>query len=153
MMDAVHRYDGYVAQSRGDGIFALFGAPIAFEDHAVRAIHAGLRMQAEIKRHSQKLRLEKGVNLAIRVGLNTGEVVVRSIRTEDLHTDYVPIGHSINLAARLDEALLGRTMMAQSALVQRLLALSGFSPYPDAAAAATRGKMTNQTSISSTPVT
>jgi predicted ATPase/class 3 adenylate cyclase/ribosomal protein L40E len=102
MMDAVHRYEGYVAQSRGDGILALFGAPIAQEDHPQRALHAALRMQQEIKRYAERLRHEKGVNLEIRVGLNTGEVVVRSIRKDDLHTDYVPIGHSTNLAARLE---------------------------------------------------
>jgi class 3 adenylate cyclase len=99
MMDAVHRYEGYVAQSRGDGIFALFGAPIAQEDHARRALYAALRMQEEIKRYSDRLRIEKGVPLQIRVGLNSGEMVVRSIRKDDLHTDYVPIGHSVNLAA------------------------------------------------------
>jgi class 3 adenylate cyclase len=102
MMDAVHRYEGYVAQSRGDGILALFGAPIAVEDHARRALHAALRMQEEIRRYSDRLRIEKGVLLEIRVGVNTGEVVVRSIRKDDLHTDYVPIGHSTNLAARLE---------------------------------------------------
>jgi class 3 adenylate cyclase/ABC-type phosphate/phosphonate transport system ATPase subunit len=102
MMDAVHRYEGYVAQSTGDGIFALFGAPIAHEDHPQRALHAALRMQEEIGRYSDELRLEKGVPVQIRVGLNTGEVVVRSIRTDDLHTDYVPIGHSISLAARME---------------------------------------------------
>src|SRR5262249_41685282 len=88
MMDAVHRYEGYVAQSRGDGIFALFGAPIAQEDHARRALYAALRMQEDIKRYSDRLRIEKGVPLAIRVGLNSGEMVVRSIRKDDLHTDY-----------------------------------------------------------------
>jgi len=102
MMDAVHRYEGYVAQSRGDGIFALFGAPIAQEDHARRALYAALRMQEEIKRYSDRLRIEKGVLLQIRVGLNSGEMVVRSIRKDDLHTDYVPIGHSVNLAARME---------------------------------------------------
>ncbi|MBI3302216.1 MAG: zinc ribbon domain-containing protein, partial [Deltaproteobacteria bacterium] len=102
MMDAVHRYEGYVAQSLGDGIFALFGAPIAHEDHPQRALYTALRMQEEIKRYADKLRLEKGVNLQIRVGLNTGEVVVRSIRRDDLHTDYDPIGHSTNLAARME---------------------------------------------------
>ncbi len=102
MMDAVHRYEGYVAQSRGDGIFALFGAPIAQEDHARRALYAALRMQEEIKRYSDRLRIEKGVPLAIRVGLNSGEMVVRSIRKDDLHTDYVPIGHSVNVAARME---------------------------------------------------
>ncbi|MBM4258076.1 MAG: zinc-ribbon domain-containing protein [Deltaproteobacteria bacterium] len=102
MMEAVHRYEGYVAQSLGDGIFALFGAPIAHEDHAQRALYAALRMQNEMKQYSDKLRLEKGVPLQMRVGINTGEVVVRSIRTDDLHTDYVPVGHSTNIAARME---------------------------------------------------
>ena len=102
MMDAVHRYEGYVAQSLGDGIFALFGAPIAHEDHAQRALFAALLMQEAMQRYSDKLRLERGVPLQIRVGINTGEVVVRSISTDDLHTDYVPVGHSTNLAARME---------------------------------------------------
>jgi class 3 adenylate cyclase/predicted ATPase len=102
MIDAVHRYEGYVAQSTGDGIFALFGAPIAHEDHAQRAVYAALRMQEEIKKYADELRREKGVVIEARVGLNTGEVVVRSIRKDDLHTDYVPIGHSTSLAARME---------------------------------------------------
>ena len=76
MMDAVHRYGGYVAQSTGDGIFALFGAPLAHEDHPQRALYAALRMQEDIKRLAEKLRADKGVNLQVRVGVNTGEVVV-----------------------------------------------------------------------------
>ncbi len=76
MMDAVHRYEGYVVQSTGDGIFALFGAPIAHEDHPHRALYAGLRMQEESKRYAETLRVEKGVNLQIRVGVNTGEMVL-----------------------------------------------------------------------------
>jgi len=103
MMDAVHRYDGYVAQALGDGIFALFGAPIAHEDHPQRALYAALRMQEESRRYAEKLRLEKGVNLQVRVGVNTGEVVVRSIRKDDLHTDYVPVGHSTNIASRMEQ--------------------------------------------------
>ncbi|MGH7967057.1 MAG: AAA family ATPase, partial [Candidatus Binatia bacterium] len=102
MMDAVHRYEGYVAQSLGDGIFALFGAPIAHEDHPQRALYAALRMQEENKRYAEKLRREQGINVQIRVGINTGEVVVRSIRKDDLHTDYVPIGYSTSLAARME---------------------------------------------------
>ena len=101
MMAAVHRYEGYVAQSLGDGIFALFGAPIAHEDHAQRALYAALRMQEGMAQYSQRLRAERGINLEIRVGVNTGEVVVRAIRTDDLHTDYVPIGHATSLAVRL----------------------------------------------------
>src|SRR5262245_63290889 len=87
MMDAVHRYEGYVAQALGDGIFALFGAPIAHEDHPQRALYAALLMQEQSRRYSDKVRVEKGLPVQIRVGLNTGEVVVRSIRKDDLHTD------------------------------------------------------------------
>ena len=110
MMEAVHRYEGYVAQSLGDGIFALFGAPIAHEDHAQRALYAALRMQEAMAQYSQRLRGERGVNLEIRVGVNTGEVVVRAIRTDDLHTDYVPIGHATSLAARLQSLASGGPM-------------------------------------------
>jgi class 3 adenylate cyclase len=102
MMDAVHRYEGYVAQSLGDGIFALFGAPIAHEDHPQRALYAALRMQEELKRYADRLRLEKGVPLQLRVGINTGEVVLRSVHKDNLHTDYVPVGDSTNLAARME---------------------------------------------------
>jgi class 3 adenylate cyclase/predicted ATPase len=103
MMDAVHRYEGYVAQALGDGIFALFGAPIAHEDHPQRALYAALRMQEEMRRYSDTLR-EKGYTpLLMRVGVNTGEVVVRSIHKEDLHTDYVPVGRSTNIAARMEQ--------------------------------------------------
>ncbi len=103
MIDAVHRYDGYVAQALGDGIFALFGAPIAREDHPQRALYAALGMQDEMRRYSDKLRLSGGTPLLMRIGINTGEVVVRSIRKDDLHTDYVPVGHSTNIAARMQE--------------------------------------------------
>jgi predicted ATPase len=103
MMDAVHRYEGYVAQALGDGIFALFGAPIAHEDHPQRALYTALRMQEEMRRYSDALRAQGRAPLLMRVGVNTGEVVVRSIRKEDLHTDYVPVGHSTNLAARMEQ--------------------------------------------------
>ena len=103
MMDAVHQYDGYVAQALGDGIFTLFGAPIAREDHPQRALYAALRMQDEMRHYSDKLRLSGGTPLLMRIGINTGEVVVRSIHKDDLHTDYVPVGHSTNIAARMQE--------------------------------------------------
>src|SRR5712691_10351373 len=103
MMDAVHRYDGYVAQALGDGIFALFGAPLAHEDHPQRALYAALRMQEEMRRYADTLRAKGYPPLLMRVGVNTGEVVVRSIRKDDLHTDYVPVGHSTNLAARMEQ--------------------------------------------------
>ena len=79
MIDAAHRYDGYVVQSTGDGIFALFGAPVAHEDHPQRALYAALRMQEELKRYSAKVVAEGSSPIQGRVGINTGEVVVRSI--------------------------------------------------------------------------
>ena len=101
MIDAVHRYDGYVVQSTGDGIFALFGAPVAHEDHPQRALYAALRLQEELKRYSDRIRQEGKLPLQARVGVNTGEVVVRSIQTGEAHTEYTPIGHTANLAARM----------------------------------------------------
>ena len=82
-------------------------APIAHEDHAQRALYAALRMQEDLARYAERLRREQGRTLELRVGLNTGEVVVRSIRTDDLHTDYVPVGHSTGLAARLQSLAPG----------------------------------------------
>src|SRR5260370_26885649 len=101
MMEAVHHYEGYVAKSLGDGILALFGAPIAHEDHPQRALYAALRMQQAMRRHADRIRLEQGLPLQIRVGLHTGEVVVRSIRKDDLHTDYDPGGRTIQIALRI----------------------------------------------------
>ncbi len=103
MMEAVHRYEGYVAQALGDGIFALFGAPLAHEDHPQRALYAALRMQEAMRQYADTLREQGRPPLLMRVGVNTGEVVVRSIRKDDLHTDYVPVGHSTNLAARMEQ--------------------------------------------------
>lgn len=119
MMDAVHRYEGYVAQALGDGIFALFGAPIAHEDHPQRALYAALRMQEDMRHYADQRRRAGGVPILLRVGINTGEVVVRSIRKDDLHTDYVPIGHSTNLAARM-ETLANPGAIVVSAYTQKL---------------------------------
>src|SRR5438105_2861725 len=101
MIDAVNRYDGYIVQSTGDGIFGLFGAPLAHEDHPQRALYATLRLQEQLNRYSNQLRSEGRLPLQARVGLNTGEVVVRSISTREGHTEYTPIGHSTSLAARM----------------------------------------------------
>jgi predicted ATPase/class 3 adenylate cyclase len=136
MMEAVHRYEGYVAQSLGDGIFALFGAPIAHEDHAQRALYSALRMQEEMRRYADRVRLERGVPLQIRLGLNTGEVVVRSIRTDDLHTDYVPIGHATSLAARL-QSLANPGSIVVSASTFRLT--DGFFAFNALGAAQIKG--------------
>ena len=102
MMAAVHRYEGTVNQVMGDGIMALFGAPIAHEDHAVRACYAALHMQEVIGQYADELLRHKGVDVQIRVGLNSGEVVVRSIGS-DLHMDYTAVGQTTHLAARMEQ--------------------------------------------------
>ncbi|HXW84918.1 MAG TPA: adenylate/guanylate cyclase domain-containing protein, partial [Candidatus Binataceae bacterium] len=101
MIDAVHRYEGYVAQSTGDGIFAMFGAPIAHEDHPQRALYAALRMQDELRHYAAKLRESGQAPIEARVGINTGEVVLRSIQTAEGRAEYLPVGHSTGIAARL----------------------------------------------------
>jgi class 3 adenylate cyclase len=101
MIDAVRRYDGYVVQSTGDGIFALFGAPVAHEDHPQRALYAALRLQEELKRQADRVRADGGLPIQARIGVNTGEVVVRSIATGKGQTEYTPIGHTTNLASRM----------------------------------------------------
>ncbi len=102
MMEAVHRYEGTVNQVMGDGIMALFGAPLAHEDHAVRACYAALRMQESIKGYAEELFRSQGATVQIRVGLNSGEVVVRAIGS-DLHIDYTAVGQTTHLAARMEQ--------------------------------------------------
>ena len=102
MMEAVHRYEGTVNQVMGDGIMALFGAPLAHEDHAVRACYAALRMQQSVTRYAEGVRRGHGVTVRIRVGLNSGEVVVRAIGS-DLHMDYTAVGQTTHLAARMEQ--------------------------------------------------
>src|SRR5713101_2168136 len=105
MMAAVHRYEGTVNQVLGDGIMALFGAPLAHEDHAVRACYAALAMQAAVKQYAAEVQRSHGVPVQIRVGLNTGEVVVRAIGS-DLHMDYTAVGQTTHLAARMEQMAL-----------------------------------------------
>jgi class 3 adenylate cyclase/tetratricopeptide (TPR) repeat protein len=102
MMEAVHRYEGTVNQVMGDGTMALFGAPLALEDHAVRACYAALRMQESVKRYSETVRRSHGIEVQIRVGLNSGDVVVRSIGS-DLRMDYTAVGQTTHLAARMEQ--------------------------------------------------
>jgi class 3 adenylate cyclase/tetratricopeptide (TPR) repeat protein len=116
MMDAVHRYEGTVNQVLGDGIMALFGAPLAHEDHALRACYAALAMQEEMRRYRRKLGQSEDLGLQIGIGLNSGEVVVRSI-SNDLNVDYSALGHTTHLAARMQElAAGGTTLMTSSTL-------------------------------------
>src|SRR5947209_5900942 len=102
MMDAVHRFEGTVNQVLGDGIMALFGAPIAHEDHALRACYAALAMQAAMRTTTEEVRRTRGLELRMRVGLNSGEVVVRAIGN-DLHMDYSAVGETTHLAARMEQ--------------------------------------------------
>jgi class 3 adenylate cyclase/tetratricopeptide (TPR) repeat protein len=114
MMEAVHRYEGTVNQVMGDGIMALFGAPLAHEDHAVRACYAALRMHDAVARYAEELRHRHGVDVQIRVGLNSGEVVVRSIGN-DLHMDYTAVGQTTHLAARMEQlARPSATLMTEA---------------------------------------
>src|SRR5438094_8026265 len=105
MMAAVHRYEGTVNQVMGDGIMALFGAPLAHEDHAVRACYAALAMQTAVKQYAAEVQRSHGLPVQIRVGLNTGGVVVRAIGS-DLHMDYTAVGQTTNLAARMEQMAL-----------------------------------------------
>jgi class 3 adenylate cyclase len=93
MMQAVHRYEGTVNQVMGNGIMALFGAPIAHEDHAVRACYAALHMQETVTRYGDEMQRSHGVPVQIRVGLHSGAVVVRGIDSS-LHMDYTAVGQT-----------------------------------------------------------
>ncbi len=116
MMEAVHRYEGTVNQVMGDGIMALFGAPLAHEDHAVRACYAALRMQESVKKYAEQLLRTQGISVQIRVGLNSGEVVVRSIGS-DLHMDYTAVGQTAHLAGRMEQlASPGSILLTPSTL-------------------------------------
>jgi len=116
MMEAVHRYEGTVNQVMGDGIMALFGAPLAHEDHAVRACYAALRMQESVAQYAEGVFRSHGVPIQIRVGLNSGEVVVRAIGS-DLHMDYTAVGQTTHLAARMEQmATPGTILLAPATL-------------------------------------
>jgi class 3 adenylate cyclase/tetratricopeptide (TPR) repeat protein len=110
MMEAVHRYEGTVNQVMGDGIMALFGAPVAHEDHAVRACYAALRMQETLQTWAEEARRDLGVAVAVRVGLNSGDVVVRAIN-RDLSVDYTAVGRTTHLAARFQHMALPGTIL------------------------------------------
>jgi class 3 adenylate cyclase len=107
MMEAVHHYEGTVNQVMGDGIMALFGAPVAHEDHAARACYAAVRMQRRVNLYADELQREGGTPVQIRVGINSGEVVVRSIGS-DLHMDYTAVGQTTHLAARSGSEQMAR---------------------------------------------
>ena len=132
MMAAVHRYEGTVNQVMGDGIMALFGAPVAHEDHAVRACYAALHMQEGIGRYAEELRRQQGLDVQIRVGVNSGEVVVRAIGN-DLHMDYTAVGQTTHLAARMEQlARPGTALLTADTLrlVEGYVEVTPLGPVP-----------------------
>jgi class 3 adenylate cyclase/tetratricopeptide (TPR) repeat protein len=132
MMEAVHRYEGTVNEVRGDGIMALFGAPVAHEDHAVRACYAALRMQQAVKRYANEVRGIDGPLVQIRVGINSGEVVVRSIGS-DLRMDYSAVGRTTHLAARMEQVAAPGTIRITPEtlrLVEGLVEVTPLGPIP-----------------------
>jgi class 3 adenylate cyclase len=132
LIAAVHRYEGLVNQVMGDGIMALFGAPIAHEDHAVRACYAALGMQEAVRRYAEQVRRSHGVTVQIRVGLNSGEVVVRAIGS-DLHMDYTAVGQMTILAARMEQlASPGTTLLTRDTLelAESYITVHALGPIP-----------------------
>ena len=117
MMEAVHHYEGTVNQVMGNGIMALFGAPLAHEDHAVRACYAALRMQETVQEYAAEILRSRGEQVRIRVGLNSGDVVVRAIGS-DLHMDYTAVGQTTHLAARLEQQANPSTVLLSRATVK-----------------------------------
>lgn len=113
LSEGIHRYEGTVNQYTGDGVMALFGAPIAHEDHAARACHAALQLAGELRLYANRLRLEHGLNFSVRMGINSGEVVVGKIG-DDLRMDYTARGHTVGLAARMEQvAEAGRIYLTE----------------------------------------
>jgi class 3 adenylate cyclase/tetratricopeptide (TPR) repeat protein len=132
MMDAVHRFEGTVNQVLGDGIMALFGAPIAHEDHALRACYAALAMQTAMRIYTEEVRRAHGLEMRIRVGLNSGEVVVRAIGN-DLHMDYSAVGETTHLAARMEQLATPGSIRLTAAtlrLVEGLVQVNALGPVP-----------------------
>jgi class 3 adenylate cyclase/tetratricopeptide (TPR) repeat protein len=132
MMDAVHRYEGTVNQVMGDGIMALFGAPLAHEDHAARACYAALAMQDALRRYADEVRRTHGLPVQMRVGLHSGDVVVRAIGN-DLHMDYSAVGLTTVLAARMEQLATPGSILLTAAtlrLVEGLVQVNPLGPVP-----------------------
>ena len=132
MIEAVHRFEGTVNQVLGDGIMALFGAPVAHEDHAVRACYAGLAMQAAMRRYAEEVRRAHGLEVQMRVGLNSGAVVVRAIGN-DLHMDYSAVGQTTHLAARMEQLATPGSIRLTAAtlrLVEGLVQVNALGQFP-----------------------
>src|SRR5262249_4707462 len=132
MMDAVHRLEGTVNKVLAVAIMALFGPPVAHEDHAVRACYAGLAMQAALRRYAEEVRRSHGLEMQMRVGLNSGEVVVRAIGN-DLHMDYSAVGQTTHLAARMEQLATPGSIRLTAAtlrLVEGLVQVNALGRFP-----------------------
>ena len=132
MTEAVHRYEGTVHRIMGDGIMALFGAPLAHEDHAVRACYAALRMQETVARYADEVQRSYGVPVTIRVGLNSGEIVISAIG-DDLHMEYTVVGETVHLAARMEQmAMPGSVLITAHTLklAEGYVATKSLGPVP-----------------------
>jgi class 3 adenylate cyclase len=132
MMEAVHRFEGTVNQVLGDGIMSIFGAPIAHEDHAARACYAVLAMQTAMQPYAEEVLRSHGIAMRIRVGLNSGEVVVRTIGN-DLHMDYSAVGQTTNLASRMEQLAAPGSIVLSAAtlrLVEGLVQVNDLDAYP-----------------------
>jgi class 3 adenylate cyclase len=132
MIEAVHRYEGTVNRVMGDGIMALFGAPISHEDHAVRACYAALRMQETVTRYADEVQRSHGIPVTIRVGLNSGEIVVCAIGN-DLHIDYTVVGQTAHLAARMEQMAKPGSVLTTAGtleLAEGYVAVKPLGPVP-----------------------
>ena len=132
MIEAVHRYEGTVSKILGDGLMALFGAPLAHEDHALRACYAALRMQETVTRFADEVHRSHGMPLTIRVGINSGDIVVRTIGN-DLHMDYTVVGQTVHLASRMEQmAKPGSVLITGNTLqlVENYVSIKSVGPVP-----------------------
>ena len=139
MMDGVHRYEGTVNRALGDGIMALFGAPIAHEDHAVRACYAALAIQRAMQAQADQSRATHGVEVSVRIGLNSGEVLVRAIGN-DLSMDYDAIGPTVHLASRMEQLASPGTIRLTAATARLAQASSSFGPWARCRSKASRSR-------------
>jgi class 3 adenylate cyclase len=132
LSEGVHRFEGTINQYTGDGIMALFGAPIAHEDHAQRACFSAVSLKEDLRRYAEGLRSEKDIDFSVRIGLHSGEVVVGKIG-DDLRMDYTALGHTASLGARMEQiAAPGKAYLTEDTakLVEGMFALDKVGRVP-----------------------
>jgi len=127
LVDEIHRCEGTVGEFRGDGVMALFGAPIAHEDHAQRACHAALAIQRAMEEYGDRINRIHGMKFKMRIGLNSGTVVVGSIG-DDLRMDYTAMGDTTNLAARLETSAQPGSVLVSGNLYRQTKEFFEFQP-------------------------